>query len=103
VLVATGTGLAPFKAIISSGVIPNPLTLYYGVKTEKDLPFREFLQDQKQVVLKIAYSRGEKPLHVQDLLREDLDRLQKEFKAEGAGIVICGSNKFCKDIDQLML
>lgn len=96
-MVATGTGLAPIKAILES-LLDNPdcppVTLYWGMRTEADLYLRDVIESWKGRLCDFEFvpvlSRADASWqgrrgHVQDAVAEDFDDLSEH------AIYLCGS------------
>ncbi|CAM3386047.1 Oxidoreductase NAD-binding domain protein [Bordetella sputigena] len=96
-MVATGTGLAPIKAILES-LLDNadcpPVKLYWGVRTEADLYMRDVIESWKGRLYEFEFipvlSRPDASWHgrrghVQDVVAEDHDDLSEY------AIYLCGS------------
>ncbi|ARP92087.1 CDP-6-deoxy-delta-3,4-glucoseen reductase [Bordetella genomosp. 9] len=96
-MVATGTGLAPIKAILES-LLDNPdcppVTLYWGMRTEADLYMRDVIESWKgrlyefefvPVLSRASASWQGRRGHVQDAVAEDFHDLSEH------AIYLCGS------------
>ncbi|CAF1459790.1 unnamed protein product [Adineta ricciae] len=102
VLIAAGTGIAPFRGFIQEraaqlvcGRKVGPTVLYYGCRSQDDnLYFDELDQWSKlgAVKLRIVFSRQtvSEKRYVQDLLWEDRDEI-KNLYCNGARFYTCGS------------
>ncbi|ARP83927.1 CDP-6-deoxy-delta-3,4-glucoseen reductase [Bordetella genomosp. 8] len=96
-MVATGTGLAPIKAILESLLDDAdcpPIKLYWGVRTEADLYMRDVIESWKDRLYEFEFvpvlSRPDASWqgrrgHVQDAVAEDHDDLSEH------AIYLCGS------------
>lgn len=96
-MVATGTGLAPIKAILES-LLDNPdcppVKLYWGMRTEADLYMRDVIESWKDRLYEFEFvpvlSRADPSWtgrrgHVQDAVAEDYEDLSEH------AIYLCGS------------
>jgi NAD(P)H-flavin reductase len=88
-MLATGTGIAPFRAMLQHMIAKESsrkVVLVHGVRTEEDLLFREEFEDMARRNLSFSYvptlsrpgdawtgSRGYVQLHISDLLEETSD------------------------------
>ena len=102
VMIAAGTGIAPFRGFIQEraaqlvcGRDIGRTVLYYGCRTKQDFLYSDELQKWATlgaVELKIVFSRemiyGKK--YVQDLLWEDRKEIEKLYR-DGARFYTCGS------------
>lgn len=102
ILIGPGTGVAPYrgflqarKALKNSGHKLGDAHLYFGCRhPEQDYLYQDELesyQEQGLVQLHTAFSRleGEEKTYVQDLLREDRERVI-ELLGRGARLYVCG-------------
>ncbi|CAF3919426.1 unnamed protein product [Rotaria sordida] len=104
VMIAAGTGIAPFRGFIQEraaqlvcGRKVGPTILYYGCRSQDDnLYFDELDQWSKlgAVKLRIVFSRqsNNEKKYVQDLLWEDRNEIKNLF-CNGARFYTCGSAK----------
>ncbi|KAH8660283.1 cytochrome P450 [Xylariales sp. PMI_506] len=114
ILVAAGSGIAPFRAfiqeraeMIASGRKLAPATLYFGCREPgKDDLYREEMDAWERigaVTVRRAYSRVPKKAggfkYVQDALWADRETLSSSWRA-GAILYICGSRKISQEIDK---
>jgi benzoyl-CoA 2,3-epoxidase subunit A len=99
VMISTGTGIAPMRAMIQrrqSHHAPHPagMVLFYGGRTPQELPYHDELQGLAQgaVDLNIAFSRqpGVPKTYVQDLLRLRSPDLVRWLEADSTYIYVCG-------------
>jgi sulfite reductase alpha subunit-like flavoprotein len=106
IMIATGTGLAPFRAFLQqravNGIKGNTWLIFGERNTSSGSyfgdEFREFLDTSILEKMDTAFSReGHKPVHVQDIV------FQKNFEVlhwilKGAHIYVCGSISMGKDV-----
>ncbi|KAF5341537.1 hypothetical protein D9758_012557 [Tetrapyrgos nigripes] len=102
ICIGPGTGIAPMRAIIQERIHDeaHQNTLYFGCRSKlKDQHYRddwEGYATQNQLVYRVAFSRdgpeGVPKFYVQDLIKEDAERIWKLLDEMGAWIVISGSS-----------
>ncbi|KAJ3507247.1 hypothetical protein NLJ89_g6413 [Agrocybe chaxingu] len=99
ICVGPGTGIAPMRAVIEER-IQSANTLYFGCRSaSKDHHFGDEWKkyaEEKGLVYRAAFSRdgkeGEKRTYVQDLIREDAERIWKLVGEQEAWVFISGSS-----------
>ncbi|WP_432712910.1 PepSY domain-containing protein [Pedobacter sp.] len=106
VLIANGTGIAPFLGMISQNSNRSAISLYCGFREMSSFaPYADFLKEQqgagKLQSLKIALSREGDQQYVNDLLAADRVFLAETLKMNGC-IMICGSLAMQKDVLALL-
>jgi len=102
IFIATGTGIAPFRAMISDLIkagMPSRVALLMGAPYESDLLYHDTLSmwadEYPSLSYHTAISRHTSPdqpekLYVQDRLKEDFDELGFLLNSERTLIYICG-------------
>ena len=98
VFVATGTGIAPFRAMAGSGVCG--FTLLHGVKTPAELYYREFIQTHAAVYIAcLSAHRANSPAQfsgrVTDYIRNRLPPRTYDF-------YLCGRQDMIRDVTLLV-
>ena len=104
ILIANGTGIAPFLGMANENDQNNSLHIYWGAKSEKSLSiYDEFIYSNidcgRISSFSVAYSKdpNHEKQHVQTLIEKD-----KLFISEGllenATIMICGSKAMGEDV-----
>jgi sulfite reductase (NADPH) flavoprotein alpha-component len=107
IMIANGTGIAPFLGMVMNNRTNIPARLYAGFRYDNELTeqYRQFasaeIENRRLQSLHIAYSRGEKPQYVMELIREDAHYFADLLENEGV-IMICGSLKMQKDVELLL-
>ncbi|UJR24902.1 hypothetical protein I4U23_006268 [Adineta vaga] len=104
VMIAAGTGIAPFRGFIQEraaqmicGRDIGPTILYYGCRTQQDFVYANELDRWSKlgaVEIKIVFSRQsiDEKKYVHDLIWEDRNEIAKLYH-EGARFYTCGSAK----------
>ncbi|PNW30177.1 PepSY domain-containing protein [Formosa algae] len=102
-MIANGTGIAPFLGMIDQNTSAQKMQLYWGgrrkasFKMYKDI-IQDGLQHNKLQKLEIAYSQeDEHKVYVQHLLERDAEHVAQVLKQKGV-IMICGSIAMQKDV-----
>ncbi|RBR16896.1 uncharacterized protein FIESC28_06730 [Fusarium coffeatum] len=101
VAIATGTGLAPIRALIHERLTqpsPGPMHLFFGNRNrEADYFFQQELDAlvrDKQLNVFLAFSRDQRnKIYVQDRLREESKRIEEVIFDNGIFCVCGGSTK----------
>ncbi|KAL4070336.1 hypothetical protein J3A83DRAFT_4094448 [Scleroderma citrinum] len=102
ICVGPGTGVAPMRAVIEERVDAgsNALTLYFGCRSElKDQHYGaewRAYSDNGQITYRVAFSRdgpeGVKRIYVQDLLKQDKERIWNLLGEQQGTLIISGSS-----------
>ena len=114
VMVAAGTGLAPFRGFLqerarlrSMDREVGPMLLFFGCRgPEEDFLYKSEIDEMQAGVLKdqlsvvTAFSRvpGQPKVYVQDRVEEHADRLCDVILDQGAIFYICGSANMARDV-----
>ncbi|KAA9353224.1 FAD-binding oxidoreductase [Larkinella humicola] len=106
VMIANGTGIAPFLGMISQNKHRTPCHLYGGFRYRASFDvYRDFLEEsrsvQKLTDLHLAYSREGEKRYVSDLIAQDADFIGNILVTNGV-IMICGSLSMQKDVIALL-
>lgn len=102
VMIANGTGIAPFLGMISENKKGIPCTLYCGFRTNDSFGlYRSFLDgavaSEKLNDYHLALSREGEKQYVSHLLQRDGDTIWKVLSGGGV-LMICGSVSMQKDV-----
>ncbi|WCO02669.1 PepSY domain-containing protein [Psychroserpens ponticola] len=96
VMIANGTGIAPFLGMIGSNLLQKEIHLFLGLRTKTSFELYSTLIEnalnQSQLkTCQVAYSQEQKEkIYVQDLIAQQADFIATHLKNEGV-IMICGS------------
>lgn len=107
VMIANGTGIAPFLGMVMNNTTNVPVRMYAGFRYDNELTkqYRQFasveIEHKRLESLKIAYSKGSEPQYVMDLIREDADYFMDLLANRGV-IMICGSLQMQKSVELLL-
>lgn len=112
IMIAAGTGIAPFRAFLhekarlkTMGKEIGPIMLFFGARDESEYLYREeieafvngVLKDELTVVL--AFSRtGKGKVYVQDRVLEQKERVGKLILEEDAAVFLCGSSSMAREV-----
>lgn len=107
IMIANGTGIAPFFGMIESNINGKIIDLYLGVKydnsTSRD--YRQFadtsIKKNKLQKLHFAFSREGQKLYVTDLISRDSQYFAEALE-NGTIIMICGSLNMQKDVEEIL-
>ncbi len=106
-MIANGTGIAPFLGMIMDNRKNTPAYLYAGFRYDNELT-QQYLRFASEEIAKkhlvrfdIAFSRGETPRYVMDLIREDA-QFFADLVDTGGTVMICGSLVMHKDVETIL-
>ena len=102
ILIANGTGIAPFLGMIDENKNKAETHLYYGVRKNESLnlynqSIKENLNNKQLTKLNVAFSQQEPKQYVQDLLKQDALFIAETLKNNGV-IMLCGSIAMQNDV-----
>lgn len=102
IMIANGTGIAPFLGMINENKANNPAYLYCGFRNSSYLePYKEILEQgictNKLSQYKLAYSREQNGHYVNELIVKDADFVANIISNHGV-IMICGSLNMERDV-----
>ncbi|KAK2593519.1 hypothetical protein QQS21_008785 [Conoideocrella luteorostrata] len=117
VMVAAGTGIAPFRGFVQERARLGPtgrdigrMVLFFGCQTEDDYLYREELRELMDGPLKgklevvTAFSRsGGAKVYVQDQIRAREADVTELMLNQGAAFYICGAAIMAKDVTAALL
>lgn len=94
ILIGAGTGIGPLAGLIRANARRRPVHLFFGLRhANSDFLYREELAEWQAggrlSRLTTAFSRGERPHHVQDALRHEAAEVARLVR-EGARVMVCG-------------
>ncbi|GAB3987822.1 hypothetical protein GCM10028807_09200 [Spirosoma daeguense] len=106
VMIANGTGIAPFLGMISQNKSKIPCHLYCGFRNATSFQvYRDLLETShsanKLTNLHVAFSREGERQYVSDLLRRDADFIANVLLTKGV-VMLCGSLAMQKDVLTLL-
>ncbi len=105
-LIANGTGIAPFLGMVSQNKSNVPTHLYCGFRHQTSFDvYRTLLETSRQsgklTSLHVAYSREGDRQYVSDLLTRDADQIASLLETNGV-VMICGSLAMQRDVFALL-
>lgn len=107
VMIANGTGIAPFLGMIAENKKQVPVRLYAGFRYNNVLSqqYRRFARAEMAAgrlsQFETAFSREENPQYVMDLICSDAGFFAELLKNKGV-IMICGSLAMQKDVEMVL-
>lgn len=109
VFIATGTGIAPVRSVLESLLDDEdcpPVSLYWGMRTEKDLFLQEELESWADRLCEFRYEpvlsrpseqwKGRRG-YVQEVLKEDITDVSE------LAFYLCGSPEMISDVRKLLI
>lgn len=117
IMVAAGTGVAPFRAFIAERArlraigkpVGNMILLFGCRNPEEDYIYREELERMEKDDLKgclrvvTAFSRGEgKKMYVQDRLAQMSEHVKRMLAEEDGGLYICGRASMAREVGKVV-
>ena len=106
-MIANGTGIAPFLGMVMENNQQLPLYLYVGFRYNNSLAkqYQEFATahiNKKQLhSCQFAFSREQTSQYVMDLIRRDADFFTEQLE-KGGVIMICGSLNMQHDVEAVL-
>lgn len=104
VLIANGTGIAPFLGMIRKRNDNIKKNLFWGVRTKESLAvYNKFLESEslKKESIHMVYSKEAEGQYVQDAIKIKKDVIIDLFEKDGA-IMICGSLNMQKGVFEVL-
>lgn len=106
-MIANGTGVAPFLGMIKENKSKTPIHLYAGFRMNSSttLAYREMLEEERKnnklEKFYFAFSRENKAEYVMDCIERDADLFARTLHEKGM-IMICGSLNMQKDVEAIL-
>ncbi len=102
ILIGAGTGVGPLAGFARANRPGRAMHLYFGTRhPDSDLLYGEDLSqwraEGRLCTVTTAFSRGATPMHVQDSLRRDGERV-KRLIADGAQVLVCGGRGMAEGV-----
>lgn len=107
ILIANGTGIAPFLGMVQENTGKKPLHLYVGFRYKTDFTAQyEACLNEAASLGKIssfhfAYSRAENYSYVMDLILQDAGKFVRVVQ-NGGVIMLCGSLAMQRDVEKIL-
>jgi sulfite reductase (NADPH) flavoprotein alpha-component len=106
VMIANGTGIAPFLGMISENKSKTSIFLYCGFRAQSAYtPYQELLEESlangRLKTINTAFSRENERQYVNQLIGRDADFIAKLLGSKGV-LMICGSLAMEKDVMALL-
>ncbi len=105
-MIANGTGVAPFLGMLNQNYNKNDVELYLGLRTAQSFELykksiEQLLESKKLQHLKLALSKEADTIYVQNLIARDGEYIAASLKNDGC-IMICGSLAMYTDVMQTL-
>ncbi|MEM6734805.1 MAG: PepSY domain-containing protein [Bacteroidota bacterium] len=106
-MIANGTGIAPFLGMIENNQKKIPISLFWGGQNETSFDLYrsqlyQFTKDGRLSQIQTAFSRiKQNPSYVQDLIKEK-EELITQILAKDSVIMICGSLKMQQGVEAVL-
>jgi benzoate/toluate 1,2-dioxygenase reductase subunit len=97
VLVASGTGIAPFRSMVRSGVTPE--FILHGVETSADLYYAEELQPASGSYVPCLSQSSKSQTYFNGRVT---DYLQRHLPSENYDFYLCGGREMIRDVTLLV-
>lgn len=107
VMIANGTGIAPFLGMIEENKKKIPVRLYTGFRHNNSLAkeYQEFSEREvsagRLTNYQVAFSREENRQYVMDLIKKDANFFAEHLANKGV-IMICGSLAMQRDVEAIL-
>ena len=107
IMIANGTGIAPFLGMIDEQTGKTKTHLYCGFRKSSELTVNyeyfahENIKKGKLSSFNLAFSRGEKSQYVMDLVERDAELFTNSLE-NGGFIMICGALKMQHDVEDTL-
>ena len=105
ILIATGTGIAPFRGILQKFVKSNyngKIKLFFGCRNKNDFLFEDEIREMSNTIkLEIHVAYSSEGLYVQELIKSETSNI-KILIDRGSLIMICGGKDMGRDVKKLL-
>lgn len=113
IMIAAGTGIAPFRAFLQEkarlktmGKEIGRIMLFFGARDESEFLYREEIEAlatgtlKDELTVTIAFSRvpGQQKVYVQDRISEQKEGVCKLILEEDAAVFLCGSSSMAREV-----
>ena len=113
IMVAAGTGIAPFRAFLQEkarlktmGKEIGPIILFFGSRDESEYLYREeiealateTLKDELTIITAFSRVPGQSKIYVQDRVLEHQERVCRLILEEDAVVFLCGSSSMAREV-----
>lgn len=106
ILIGAGTGIGPLAGIVRSNHSRRPVHLFFGIRhPDSDFLYGEefplWQEEGRLTRLVTAVSRGARPRHVQDALRNDAGQIAGLIR-NGARVMVCGGRDMAAGVAEAL-
>lgn len=106
VMIANGTGIAPFLGMIDENAKHKAYHLYFGCRTKQTYAMYETatsaaIANKQLAQIQVAYSREGKQQYVTDLLAADATFIAKTLDSKGV-LILCGSLAMQQSVTEVL-
>lgn len=107
IMIANGTGIAPFLGLIKENKTKIPIFLYAGFRNQNETTnahkvfLTEEIKQKKLTGFHFAFSREDQAEYVMNSIERDAELFAETLKNNGI-IMICGSLNMQKDVEQVL-
>src|SRR5690606_12536592 len=107
IMIANGTGIAPFLGMIDENTANQNLYLYGGFRYKNEMTnfydskLKQYQQQNKLIKHTFSFSRVEKGSYVMHLINNDADFFA-EMLNNGGVVMICGSLAMQRDVEDTL-
>lgn len=106
ILIGAGTGIVPLMGFIRNNHACHPIYLYWGGRDPAlDYLYKEdlaqMLSNRHLTALRVAFSRVEPKAYVQDIIREDREKLRQLLMHKGE-LMICGGREMAEGVREAL-
>lgn len=98
VFVATGTGIAPFRSMVASGVYG--FTLLHGVEQAEDLYYRDLVQPRAAAY--VACISGSRPASAANYAGRVTGYIERHLPRRSCDFYLCGRQDMIRDVTLLI-